>query len=138
VHTSFINIIFFLVPFYLSSSLPHWTLHRIVGTITTTSLTIAMLVYRTVATSAALNEKTYELYTSMKRREDGKLVVSEQGGETFVYEQDEPSAEFIALNREYIMNMVRVGCYCYCSKWLLIIVDGYYSDGSTRVEAGSA
>jgi hypothetical protein len=71
-----------------------------------------MLVYKTVETSAALNEKIYALYTSMKRREDGKLVVSEQGGETFLYEQDEPSAEFIALNREYILNMVRVGCYC--------------------------
>jgi hypothetical protein len=98
------------VPFYLSSSLPHWTLYRIVRIIITTSLTIAMLVYKTVETSAALNEKIYALYTSMKRQEDGKLVVSEQGGETFVYES---SAEFIALNREYIMKMVRVGCYCF-------------------------
>jgi hypothetical protein len=80
---------------------------------------MAMLVYKTVETSAALDEKIYELHTSMKRRKDGKLVVSEQGGEIFVYKQDEPSAEFIGLNREYIVNMVRAGCYC--SKWSLII-----------------
>jgi hypothetical protein len=71
-----------------------------------------MLVYRTVETSEALDEKIYEVHTSIKHREDGELVVSEQGGETFVYKGIESNAEFIALNREYIMNMVRVRCYC--------------------------
>jgi hypothetical protein len=38
-----------------------------------------MLVYRTVETSEALDEKIYEVHTSIKHREDGELVVSEQG-----------------------------------------------------------
>lgn len=58
-----------------------------------------MAIYETVTTTQLLDNLIHDVAVSIKDKDDGKVEVSAQGGETFVYDL---TPDTIALGREYI------------------------------------